>query len=162
MFLFNKVSAHFEVIVEIYSKLVSSSTSTSSLVKDAETLLGKTPQKIVKSISKAVGRKLLMHNLPSVFYSGSSDTALNKELDNVFNVGPKFELIASATLSLDQCSNGKCIIETLKPCTHSVLTQKWKRTSCMWRTVTVTIARPCSEPFVADSLHCPIVARSPY
>ena len=54
VFLFNKVSAHFEVTIEVYCKLINANNSTSTLVKDAEEFLGKTPQKIVRSISKGM------------------------------------------------------------------------------------------------------------
>ena len=102
VFLFNKVSAHFEVTIEVYSKLLNGNTSSSSLVKDAEDFLGKTPQKIVRSISKAVGKKLLMQNLPSMF---NDDLPKEKTVsEEVFNVGPKFEMIASANLTLEHCS----------------------------------------------------------
>ena len=41
VFLFNKVSAHFEVTIEVYAKLLKSDSNTaSSLVKDAENILG--------------------------------------------------------------------------------------------------------------------------
>ena len=61
----------------------------------AESFLGKTPQKLVQSISKAVGKKLMHSNS-----FGQSD-----EID-ALNVGPRFEMIASVTLRLDDCSNG--------------------------------------------------------
>ena len=65
--------------------------------------MGKTPQKIVRSISKAVGKKLLMHNLPSMF---NDDLPKDKTVsEEVFNVGPKFEMIASANLTLEHCSH---------------------------------------------------------
>ena len=62
----------------------------------AESFLGKTPQKLVQSISKAVGKKLLMH---------SNSFGQSDEID-ALNVGPRFEMIASVTLRLDDCSNG--------------------------------------------------------
>ena len=103
VFLFNKVSAHFEITIEVYSKLLNGNISTSSLVKEAEDFLGKTPQKIVRSISKAVGKKLLMSNVMS---SEDLNPKQEKQLsDEVFNVGPKFEMIASVTLNIDNCSH---------------------------------------------------------
>ena len=106
VFLFNKVSAHFEITIEVYSKLLNGNNSTSSLVKEAEDFLGKTPQKIVRSISKAVGKKLLMSN---VVQSMSNEEDLPKQekllSEEVFNVGPKFEMIASVTLNIDNCSH---------------------------------------------------------
>lgn len=105
VFLFNKVSSHFEITIEVYSKLLNGNNSTSSLVKEAEDFLGKTPQKIVRSISKAVGKKLLMSNN---VMSNNEDLNPKQEKqlsEEVFNVGPKFEMIASVTLNIDNCSH---------------------------------------------------------
>lgn len=105
VFLFNKVSSHFEVTIEVYSKLLKSQSSSSNLAKEsaaaaAESFLGKTPQKLVQSISKAVGRKLLMQS------SLASSLANDDDIDALTaNVGPRFEMIASVTLCLDDCSN---------------------------------------------------------
>ena len=110
VFLFNKVSSHFEVTIEVYSKLLKSQSSSSNLAKEsaaaaAESFLGKTPQKLVQSISKAVGRKLLMQS------SLASSLANDDDIDALTaNVGPRFEMIASVTLCLDDCSNGWFII----------------------------------------------------
>ena len=105
--MFNKVSAHFEVTIEVYAKLLKSdSTSASSLVKDAENILGKTPQKLVQSISKAVGKKLLMHNVANILKEEEKNPYSPSVSDVVFKVGPKFEMIASVTLRLDECSRG--------------------------------------------------------
>ncbi len=110
VFLFNKVSAHFEVTVEVYAKLLTSS-STSNLVKEAENVLGKTPQKIVRSISKAVGKKLLMHSVASILKETepTSNVPVKEDAipEAVFKIGPKFEMIASVTLRIEDCSNGK-------------------------------------------------------
>ena len=48
-----------------------------------------TPQKIARSISKAVGKKIL-----------------SKELQPD-QKGPRFEMVASVTLTLDECYDGK-------------------------------------------------------
>lgn len=98
VFLFNKVSAHFEVTIEIYGKLLSGSG-----VKDAAENLGKTPQKLVQSISKAVGKKLLMHNIANILKEEKEDSS--EMNDNLFKVGPKFDMIGCVTLRLDQVSN---------------------------------------------------------
>jgi len=105
VFLFNKVSAHFEVTIEVYAKLLKSDSNTaSSLVKDAENILGKTPQKLVQSISKAVGKKLLMHNVANILKEEEKNPYSPSVSDTVFKVGPKFEMIATVTLRLDECS----------------------------------------------------------
>ena len=61
-------------------------------LKKEETLskIASTPQKIAKSIGRAVGKKYL-----------------SKNMQDFEHIGPKFELIASATLTLDDCSEGK-------------------------------------------------------
>ena len=112
VFLFNKVSAHFEVTIEVYAKLLKSdSTTASSLVKDAENILGKTPQKLVRSISKAVGKKLLLHNVANILKEEEKNPYSPSVSDAVFKVGPKFEMIATVTLRLDECSKGTCIFD---------------------------------------------------
>ena len=95
VFLFNKVSAHFEVTIEVYAKLLSS----------GETELGKTPQKLVQSISKAVGNKLLMHNVANILKDESKKETF--DVETVLKIGPKFQQIACVTLTLENCSNGK-------------------------------------------------------
>jgi hypothetical protein len=83
-----------------------------------------TPQKICRSISKAVGKKLAESNFSVSFFdkddqSASSTLSKNRKKsakkesasptvhDPYFtNVGPKFDMIASATLTLDDCSEG--------------------------------------------------------
>ena len=109
VFLFNKVSAHFEVTIEVYAKCLSmKNSSASNLVKDAENILGKTPQKLVQSISKAVGKKLLMHNFANILKE--EDTKSKTEVpEDILKVGPKFEMIASVTLKLEDASPGKKI-----------------------------------------------------
>ena len=108
VFLFNKVSAHFEVTIEVYAKLLKSDSNTaSSLVKDAENILGKTPQKLVQSISKAVGKKLIMHNVANILKEEEKNNPYSPSVsDAIFKVGPKFEMIATVTLRLDDCSKG--------------------------------------------------------
>ena len=77
------------------------SVSSSSLVKE----VGKTPQKIVRSISKAVGKKLLaMQNVTSAGHLDEEDCVKDC-------IGPKFEMIASVTLKLDDCSNGELVYD---------------------------------------------------
>lgn len=93
VFLFNKVSAHFEVTLEIYAKLLSSGDNSMQ-----ESL--KTPQKLVQSISRAVGKKLLMHNIANILKEEEHE--MN---ENIFKVGPKFDMIGCVTLRLDQVSN---------------------------------------------------------
>lgn len=113
VFLFNKVSSHFEVTIEVYSKLLKSQSSSSNLAKEsaaaaaAESFLGKTPQKLVQSISKAVGRKLLMQSSLASSLANDGDDDIDAL---TANVGPRFEMIASVTLCLDDCSNGWFII----------------------------------------------------
>lgn len=94
--------------MEVYAKHLSSNFSTSSLVKDAEAILVKTPHKLVQSISKAIGRKLLMTNAASIFanHDQDLDVTSSDKLSEHFNIGPQFELIASASLNLDNCSKG--------------------------------------------------------
>ena len=43
-----------------------------------------------------------MHNVPSMF---TEDLPKDKMSDELFSVGPKFEMIASASLNLDNCSH---------------------------------------------------------
>ena len=93
-----------------YAKLLKSdSTTASSLVKDAENILGKTPQKLVRSISKAVGKKLLLHNVANILKEEEKNPYSPSVSDAVFKVGPKFEMIATVTLRLDECSKGTYI-----------------------------------------------------
>ena len=69
-------------------------------------ILGKTPQKLVQSISKAVGKKLLMHNVANILKEEEKNPYSPSVSDAVFKVGPKFEMIATVTLRLDECSKG--------------------------------------------------------
>ena len=69
-------------------------------------ILGKTPQKLVQSISKAVGKKLLMHNVANILKEEEKNPYSPSVSDTVFKVGPKFEMIATVTLRLDECSKG--------------------------------------------------------
>lgn len=69
-----------------------------------------TPQKICRSISRAVGKKLL-ESSNFVDNDGQPKKKLKvneqKNSDLYYtNVGPKFEMIASATLTLEDCSDG--------------------------------------------------------
>ena len=74
-----------------------------------------TPQKICRSISKAVGKKLAENNFSTSFFDKDETSKKKKDLSTVddpyyTNVGPKFDMIASATLTLDECSGGKVIL----------------------------------------------------
>ena len=82
-----------------------------------------TPQKICRSISKAVGKKLAESNFSAAFFDkdetsstsskgrkkSTKKESANLSVDDPYftNVGPKFEMIASATLTLDDCSEGE-------------------------------------------------------
>ena len=68
-------------------------------------ILGKTPQKLVQSISKAVGKKLLMHIVANILKEEEKNPYSPSVSDTVFKVGPKFEMIASVTLNIDNCSH---------------------------------------------------------
>ncbi len=82
--------------------------STSSLVKEAEAILGKTTQKICRSIGKAVGKKLIAGGIPLHLFDDDKKDLKNEDVLHQYeNVGPKFELIASASLNLDNCSKGQ-------------------------------------------------------
>jgi len=89
---FSRVAPHFELTVEIYAHaLDKAGKSTSDLLNssDKEVTLKipsvlETPQKIARSISKAVGKKIA------------------KEIPD--QKGPKFDMVASVTLSLDECN----------------------------------------------------------
>ena len=79
-----------------------------------------TPQKICRSISKAVGKKLAENNFSTSFFDkdetskkkkNSSKSSSTTEDPYFTKVGPKFEMIASATLTLEDCSDGN----TIKP-----------------------------------------------
>lgn len=74
--LFSKVPPYFEITLEVYSH---------EMEKELGRGITATPQKIVRSISRAVGR------------------TLTKSMKNFEDIGPKFELIASVTLTLDDC-----------------------------------------------------------
>jgi len=94
---FGRVAPHFELTLEIYAhaldgKAASSTSTDASLnTSDKEVSLKltnamlETPQKIARSISKAVGKKIL-----------------SKELQPD-QKGPRFEMVASVTLTLDEC-----------------------------------------------------------
>lgn len=79
--LFNKVPSYFEMTVEIYAHQIENKEM--SLSK-----LASTPQKLAKTLSRAVGKKYA------------------KNMQDFENIGPKFELIATTTLTLDSCSEG--------------------------------------------------------
>jgi hypothetical protein len=80
-----------------------------------------TPQKICRSISKAVGKKLAENSFSASFFDKEDTTskklrkASSKTLktcgDDPYytNIGPKFDMIASATLTLEECSDGKLL-----------------------------------------------------
>ena len=74
---------YFEMTVEVYSHQLDG----------GHHGIASTPQKIARSISRAVGRSILAGN----------GKAASKDFENV---GPKFELVASANLTLDNCSEG--------------------------------------------------------
>lgn len=120
--LFSRVAPHFELTIELYAKLVEDGTTfpafngTSAGASAATAAAGKmllaTPQKICRSISRAVGKKLMETNFfdldehPKKSKASSSKSSGSKGDDPYFtNVGPKFDMIASATLTLDDCSN---------------------------------------------------------
>ena len=94
---FSRIAPHFELTLEVYAHPLdnkSGHTAASSLnSSDREVTLRvpssvlETPQKIARSISKAVGKKI------------AKDAPDQK--------GPKFEMVASVTLSLDECNAGK-------------------------------------------------------
>lgn len=78
-----------------------------------------TPQKICRSISKALGKKLAESHFSTSFFdkedsstsrkkSAKNDSANSNASEDPYfsNVGPKFDMIASATLTLDDCSDG--------------------------------------------------------
>ena len=78
-----------------------------------------TPQKICRSISKALGKKLAESHFSTSFFdkedsstsrkkSAKNDSANSNGSEDPYfsNVGPKFDMIASATLTLDDCSDG--------------------------------------------------------
>jgi len=75
---FSKVPNYFEMTLEVYS-----------LCLEATDLRGiaSTPQKIARSISRVVGKNL------------------TKQMKDFEKVGPKFDMIASATLGLDSCGD---------------------------------------------------------
>ena len=69
-----------------------------------------TPQKICRSISRAVGKKLLESSNfldNDVQPKKKLKVSEHKNSDLYYtNVGPKFDMIASATLTLEDCSDG--------------------------------------------------------
>ena len=80
---FSRVAPHFEMTVEVYAHALD---GRSDDTKSSSALL-ETPQKIARSISKAVGKKVAREALD--------------------HKGPKFEMVASVTLSLDECNDGR-------------------------------------------------------
>ncbi len=70
-----------------------------SLDKDSASAFP-TPQKIAKSIGKKVGRTIMAAK------HGSGGGIRDFE-----NIGPKFELVASANLTLENCSPRECRYE---------------------------------------------------
>ena len=80
---FSRVAPHFEMTVEVYAHALDGK---SDDARSSSALL-ETPQKIARSISKAVGKKVAKEALD--------------------HKGPKFEMVASVTLSLDECNNGR-------------------------------------------------------
>ena len=74
-----------------------------------------TPQKICRSISKAVGKKFAENSFSASFFDKeetskkrktSSKASTSGDDPYYSNVGPKFDMIASATLTLEECSDG--------------------------------------------------------
>ncbi len=80
--LFSKVPNYFEMTLEVYSHCLAGEDH-----KDITSVISSTPQKIARSISRAVGRNL------------------QKQMKDFEAVGPRFDLIASATLNLDSCGD---------------------------------------------------------
>ncbi|QQP38794.1 Uncharacterized protein FKW44_019476 [Caligus rogercresseyi] len=78
---FSRVPHYFELVIEVYSYLVNSPSDNS--------VIQQTPRKIARSISRAVGKSLLKRS-GGLFGSGEK--------------GPKFELIATANLTLEDVS----------------------------------------------------------
>ena len=82
---FNRVAPHFEMTLEIYAHPLDYKAHDSLNSAPKENLF-ETPQKIARSISKAVGKKM------------------QKDPDSK---GPKFEMVSSVTLTLEDCSEGR-------------------------------------------------------
>ena len=89
--LFNRIAPHFELTLEVYAHALDLSRD---VVGASRTLLGETPQKIAKSISKAMGKKILK----TLNEGGNSENNSRKE------AGPKFEMVATVSLTLNECS----------------------------------------------------------
>jgi len=99
---FNRLAPHFEMTLEIYSHALDAKVESSSGGKDKDAtmtssssskLILETPQKIAKSISRSLGRKLAK----DMDATGNGSDASSVK-------GPKFEMIASVTLTLDECN----------------------------------------------------------
>jgi hypothetical protein len=91
---------------------VLSGTSVASTSAEVGKMILATPQKICRSISRAVGKKLLESSnfmdgdgLPKKKQKVTEFDQKNSDL-YFTNVGPKFDMIASATLTLEDCSDG--------------------------------------------------------
>lgn len=92
--LFNKIAPHFELAIEVYAHPLDMSKDTTA----TNSLIGETPQKIAKSISKAMGKKFLKSIGETSVNDNSNGTKYKKE------VGPKFEMVGEVTLNLDDCN----------------------------------------------------------
>ena len=125
--------------IEIYGHLLEKEKTLSKLAS--------TPQKVARSLSKAVGKKYLAKNL-----------------QDFEHVGPKFELLASASLTLDNCSegskmlrqqryfftlNGDSFLQKLKPTIYTLkIRVTANKTVCL-----------CSDSSVVAWLGCLIVVK---
>ena len=98
--LFAKVSSYFEMTLEVYSHLITNDSHGSSNIISAPT-----PQKIARSISKAVGKTILRNfNSRESLKEQENVNFETVKLESLDLIGPKFELIASANLNLEDCS----------------------------------------------------------
>ena len=92
--LFNKIAPHFELTLEIYAHALDLNKDKSS--SGSRALISETPQKIAKSISKAMGKRLKTM-IDTDTTEGLSSINPNKK------VGPKFEMVGTVSITLDDC-----------------------------------------------------------
>ena len=94
--LFNKIAPHFELTIEVYAHALDFNKET--VGSSSMALMGETPQKIAKSISKAMGKRLLK----SINESDSQESSSNQT--RYKKAGPKFEIVGTVSLTLEDCN----------------------------------------------------------
>ena len=93
--LFNKIAPHFELTIEVYAHPLDVNKET--VGSSSMAMISETPQKIAKSISKAMGKKLMKTIHDSDSFENNATTKTYKKL------GPKFEMVGTVSLTLEDC-----------------------------------------------------------